>query len=377
MNIITLPITEKVLLILLFFSWLIQLTFFLKRVLPLAFYKQKEGNIQAYPPVSVIICAKNEAENLRKFLPTILNQDYPDFEVIDNNDCSEDDTESVLAKLKLEYPHLYSTNIPLDKIFSHGKKLAISLGIKAAKHDHMAFTDADCKAESDKWLQQLMGGFSDPTKEIVLGFGGYEKKKGFTNLLVRYDTFFAAIQYLGYALSGKPYMGVGRNLAYKKSLFTKNNGLQSHIHIASGDDDLFISETATKNNTSVVIYPTAHTTSVPPHTLREWKDQKSRHLTTANHHKKRIQFSLLLEISSRIILLSIAIYLIFFNIFALLATFAIVSKYMIQLFLWKKAAKQLNQGNLYWSVLFFDWFHPIILLWAYSGNIRRNKKRWK
>ena len=377
MNIITLPITEKVLLILLFFSWLVQLTFFLKRVLPLAFYKQKEGNIQAYPPVSVIICAKNEAENLRKFLPTILNQDYPDFEVIVVNDCSEDETESVLAKLKLEHPHLYSTNIPLDKIFSHGKKLAISLGIKAAKHDYMAFSDADCKAESDKWLQQIMGGFSDPSKEIVLGFGGYEKQKGFTNLLVRYDTFFAAIQYLGYALSGKPYMGVGRNLAYKKSLFTKNNGLQSHIHIASGDDDLFISETATKNNTAVVIYPTAHTTSVPPRTLREWKDQKSRHLTTATRHKKRIQFSLLLEISSRIILLSIAIYLIFFNIFALLATFAIVSKFMIQLFLWKKAAKQLNQGNLYWSVLFFDWFHPIILLWAYSGNIRRNKKRWK
>ena len=377
MNISSLPIVETILLGLLVFSWIIQLSFYIVRVIPLAFYKRKESDLQKQPPTSVIICAKNEAKNLKEFLPTILTQKYEDFEVIVVNDCSEDETELVLAELKLKFPHLYYTNIPLDRKFSHGKKLAISLGIKAAKHEHMVFTDADCKVESDLWLQQIMNGFSNPSKDIVLGFGGYEKRRGFTNLLVRYDTFFAAIQYLGYALSGKPYMGVGRNLAYKKTLFNKNKGLQSHIHIASGDDDLFISETADKKNTAVVIHPKAHTLSIPPLTLRKWKDQKSRHLTTATHHKKSIQFSLLLEISSRLILLSVAIYLILINTFVIITTLAIVSKFTIQLFLWRKIAKQLEQGKLYWSVLIFDWLHPVMLLWAFLANTRRNKKRWK
>ena len=377
MNLHALPIIETSLLGLLILSWIIQNLFYITRVAPLAFFKKNEGALKEHPPVSVIICAKNEANNLRKFLPSILNQKYKDFEVVVVNDCSEDETELVLAELKLEFPHLYYTNIPLDRKFSHGKKLAVSLGIKAAKHEHMVFTDADCKAESNLWLQEMMEGFTHPSKEIVLGFGGYEKRKGFTNLLVRYDTFFAAIQYLGYALSGKPYMGVGRNLAYKKSLFNKNNGLQSHMHIASGDDDLFISETANKKNTAVVIHPVAHTTSVPPVSLRKWKDQKSRHLTTATHHKKSIQFSLILEICSRLILLSVGIYLILINTFVIIAALAIASKFTIQLLLWRKSAKQLDQGKLYWSVLIFDWLHPIMLLWAYLANTRRNKKQWK
>lgn len=377
MNLHALPIIETSLLGLLILSWIIQNLFYITRVAPLAFFKKNEGALKEHPPVSVIICAKNEANNLRKFLPSILNQKYKDFEVVVVNDCSEDETELVLAELKLEFPHLYYTNIPLDRKFSHGKKLAVSLGIKAAKHEHMVFTDADCKAESNLWLQEMMEGFTHPSKEIVLGFGGYEKRKGFTNLLVRYDTFFAAIQYLGYALSGKPYMGVGRNLAYKKSLFNKNNGLQSHMHIASGDDDLFISETANKKNTAVVIHPEAHTTSVPPVSLRKWKDQKSRHLTTATHHKKSIQFSLILEICSRLILLSVGIYLILINTFVIIAALAIASKFTIQLLLWRKSAKQLDQGKLYWSVLIFDWLHPIMLLWAYLANTRRNKKQWK
>lgn len=377
MEILTLPLEDKILLSLLVFSWLVQMLFYIRRVAPLSFYKQKSTEKTVQAPASVIICAKNEAENLQKFLPSILTQKYPDYEVIVVNDCSEDDTELVLARFKQQYPNLYYTTIPVDHKFSHGKKLAVSIGIKAANHEHLVFTDADCKAESDLWLHSMMQGFSSPSKEIVLGFGKYEKLKGWTNLLVRYDTFFAAIQYLGFALSRKPYMGVGRNLAYKKSLFNKNNGLQSHMHIASGDDDLFISESANKSNTSVVIHTDAHTVSTPPLTLRKWKNQKSRHLTTATHHKKSLQFCLFLENTSRIILLSTSIYLILINKFAEVAIIGIASKFMIQLYLWQRAAKQLGQGKLYWSLLLFDWLHPFMLLWAYFGNIWRNKRQWK
>lgn len=377
MNLLNFSIEEKVLLITLAISFIIQFYFLIFKNGKLAFFKPKAIETTTHPALSVIICAKNEASNLKQFLPTILQQDYPDYEVIVVNDGSEDDTELILSQFKQEYPHLYYTTIPIDRKFTHGKKLAVSIGIKAANNEHLVFTDADCYTNSNQWLKEMSKGFSNPKIEIVLGFGGYEKQKGFTNLLVRYDTFFTAIQYLSYALSRKAYMGVGRNLAYRKSLFTKNNGLLSHMHIASGDDDLFISQTATKDNTLVCISHNSHTVSIPPRNLRMWKDQKSRHLTTAHYHKTSTKFGLILEPISRFLLILSSIYLIFNNNFLIIATTILLSKYIIQLLLWRKVSKLLNQGRLYWSLLFFDIIHPLFLMWAYTSSLRRNKNRWK
>ncbi len=377
MNIIDLPLEIQIVSAVLLISFVIQLYHLLFRVRNLAFYKQGEVDNSFTPPVSVIICAKNESINLTNFLPSILNQDYPNFEVIVVNDGSEDDTELVLSKFKQEHPHLYYTSIPIDKKFTHGKKLAVSIGIKAANNEHLVFTDADCYAATDQWLKGMVSGFAKENKEIVLGFGAYKKEKGFTNFLIRYDTFYIAIQYLSYALKRRPYMGVGRNLAYKKSLFTQNRGMSSHMHIASGDDDLFISETATKNNTSIVVNPSAHTFSLGPQNLSRWKDQKSRHLTTAHYHKRRIKFSLFIEPFSRLFLIISAIFLILINKFVIIVGSLVFLKYLIQLILWRKISKLLNQGKLYWSLLFFDLLHPLFLLWAYLSSVRRNKNRWK
>jgi len=377
MNPINLTITEYILVSLLFFTWLQQMLFLIIRVRPLAFFKAKSPEKEITAATSVIICAKNEAENLKKFLPGILTQNYPDYKVIVVNDCSEDDTEMVLATLKTKYTNLYYTNIPLDRKFSHGKKLALTIGIKAATSKYLVLTDADCRVTGPNWLREIMQGFGHPGTELVLGFSPYEKSKGFTNLLTRYDTFYTAIQYLGFALSGKPYMGVGRNLAYKKELFIKNKGLQSHLHIASGDDDLFVRDTATKNNTTVVINYDAQTISIPPTSLRQWKEQKSRHLTTSGQYKNNIKWRLAMEPVCRLIFWGISIGLIIFNTFVWIAAGAILIKTGTQLFLWGRVSRQLNQPKINRAVILFEWLHPLILLWALTGNSRRNKKRWK
>ena len=360
------------------FGLLVQLWFLLVRVRPLAFFKQADTTTPFSEPVSVIICAKNEADNLEKFLPEILTQDYPEFEVIVVNDCSEDETEMVLARLKERFPKLYYTSIPVDRKFFHGKKLALTIGVKAANSEYLVLTDADCKPSGSQWLNQMAQGFSDRNKEIVLGFGGYEKRRGFINQLVRYDTFFAAIQYMGFALSRKPYMGVGRNLAYKKSLFIRNNGLKNHVHIQSGDDDLFVQETASKTNTTVVIHPEAQTISVPPQTLNTWRNQKMRHLTTTSLYKSGIKTELFLEPFSRIIFWLSAIVLIFFNTFALMAAGAMLFKWLIKIYLWSMISKKLNQGRIFWTMFWFEFLHPILLMWAFSGNLfSRSKSKWK
>ena len=362
--------------------FLFQLRFVFARVFRLATFHQKNksaGNDVAFTPlVSVIVCAKNEAENLTEFLPLILSQDYPEYQVVVVNDSSEDDSEMILAKMRLEYPHLYYTNIPLDRKFNHGKKLAISVGIKAASHDYLIFTDADCKPASNTWLKEMVHGFAPEGKEIVLGFGGYLRRKGFVNFLVRYDTFFTALQYMGFALSRKPYMGVGRNLAYKKELFLKNNGMRNHIKILSGDDDLFVKETANKGNVSVVPYANGQTVSIPPSGFKSWYFQKARHLSTSPYYKPSVKFELFLDPLSREIFWFMAFYMIIFNNFAIFAGGALFLNFIVKIIVWQKAAKTLNQGKLYWGVLIFDLIHPWFLLWAFFVNkFGRNKNKWK
>ncbi|ASB48106.1 glycosyltransferase [Alkalitalea saponilacus] len=360
-------------------SWFIQLWFLLVRIRPLAFHSLPAIQTEATntKPVSVIICAKNESENLEKFLPKVLTQEYPEFEVIVVNDCSEDDSEMVLARLKEKYPHLYYTNIPVDRKFSHGKKLALTIGVKAAKNNHLVLTDADCYPTSEKWLSGMMQGFKEG-KEIVLGVGTYEKQSGFANLLTRYDTFVTAIQYLGYALSKKPYMGVGRNLAYKKELFVKNNGVKSHSHILSGDDDLFVQSVANKHNTEIIINPEAQTISTPPGNLSGWRRQKARHLTTAPYYKGSIKRALFSDLITRQILIAFTILLIIFNTFAIIAAGLFLFMFVIRLLFNRNISIKLAQGRLHWWMLIFEFIHPWYLLWAQLANLfSRKKSKWK
>lgn len=265
----------------------------------LLFYKKKERS-SSTEPVTIIICAKNEAEKLLKFLPGVLTQDYPEYEVVVVNDCSEDDTEIVLEQLMKDYPRLRTTYIKKDEKFTHGKKLALSVGIKSAKNELLLLTDADCFPETNKWLASMVNNFSEKT-DIVLGYGGYMKSPGLINKLIRFDTVFIAMQYLSFALSGMPYMGVGRNLAYRKSLYFKNKGFASHSHLKSGDDDLFINEVGKSKNTSIEFRKESYTRSTPENSFFDWIFQKKRHLTTGNYYKPLHKFVLVLEPLTRIL----------------------------------------------------------------------------
>ena len=265
--------------------------FLLMYVRRLAFYKAPAIEHNFSEGVSVVICARNEALNLRKHLPFVLNQKYPNFEVVVVDDGSSDATEKVLAHYAGEFSNLRIVRIDPKYKEGKGKKYPLSVGIKNAKYEYLLMTDADCYPRSERWIQQMANGFAQG-KEIVLGYGKYERRAGFLNQLVQWDTFFVALQYFSFALAGKPYMGVGRNLAYTKSLFEKVKGFESHRHIMSGDDDLFVMEAATKNNVAIVVEHDAHTVSRNKENFKEWYRQKCRHLTTGSAYKKGVLFRL-------------------------------------------------------------------------------------
>ncbi|MGI4730048.1 MAG: glycosyltransferase, partial [Janthinobacterium lividum] len=237
-------------------------------------------------PVSVIICARNEAENLRQNLPFILNQNYPDFEVVVVNDCSSDDSSYVLDHFKADHSNLKIVTVSEHRRFKTGKKFALTMGIKAAKNEHLLLTDADCLPASENWIQLMQQCFS-AEKEIVLGYSPYKKTSGFLNTFVRFETVKTASSYLAAALKNKPYMGVGRNLAYTKSLFFGAKGFAAHMHVLSGDDDLFINQNANAVNTTVQVDAEAHTFSETKTSLRAYYRQKKRHMGVGKYYKRR------------------------------------------------------------------------------------------
>lgn len=232
--------------------------------------------------LSVLICARNEAENLKKNLPFILAQTFPDFEIIVVNDASTDETAAVLADFQLKNSRLRVISSSEKK--SPGKKTALAEAIRAAKNDRLVLTDADCRPASPRWLEHMAAEFSDE-KQIVLGFSPYRREPGFLNAWIQFEACWTAVQYVAAARAGIPYMGVGRNLAYSKRLFEQAGGFQNHADLPSGDDDLFISAAANGQNTAVCLDPDSFVFSKPNTTWAAYVNQKKRHFTTGHRYR--------------------------------------------------------------------------------------------
>ncbi len=236
-------------------------------------------------PVSIIICARDEDENIARNLPGVLVQKYAStHEVVVVNDNSVDDSKYILQELKKTFKFLNVIELTQEAKLISGKKYPLSIGIKEAKYEIVLLTDADCVPSSENWLQKMQDGYTNGV-EVVLGYGGYHRLPGVLNKLIRFETFHSGLQYLSYAMAGIPYMGVGRNLSYKRDIFFRNKGFSSINHISSGDDDLFINKVATKTNTAVVLEPEAITLSNPKTSFSGWMKQKKRHYTTAKYYK--------------------------------------------------------------------------------------------
>ena len=236
-------------------------------------------------PISVLVCAKNEEENVITLIESLVEQNYPQFEIVLIDDASSDNTLEIFEEFEKLHSNIKLVKVENNEAFWGNKKYALTLGIKAAKNEYLLFTDADCLPSSKEWIATMSSQFT-VEKTIVLGYGAYEKIGGsFLNKIIRFETLLTATQYFSWAKLGKPYMGVGRNLAYKREEFFKVRGFMDHMKIRSGDDDLFINQAAEKKNTTVCYLPDSFTYSKPKTSFKEWFTQKRRHVSTAKHYK--------------------------------------------------------------------------------------------
>ena len=342
----------------------------------LAFFKVKKVPVSPEKrPVSVVICAKNEAENLQKYLPKILSQNYPNFEVIVVNDVSTDATAQILLSISTEYSHLKIVTLTSAERAVKGKKYALTKGIEVAKYPILLLTDADCEPASEFWIDSMQAYISDE-KSIGIAYGPMFKGKGWLNGLARIETINTAIQYFSFAIWGKPYMGVGRNLIYKKALFDKADGFNSHGHIASGDDDLFVSQIADARNVSIILNPETFMYSEAKTTLASYFRQKGRHLTTSSHYQ--LLHKALLSVYAWTLF---ALHFYFFILINLETNVnLVVFLYLIRLIIFWSVNfvifKKLKVFDLWWVLPIWDIIYLIYLTGLFPSLLFRNTSKW-
>jgi cellulose synthase/poly-beta-1,6-N-acetylglucosamine synthase-like glycosyltransferase len=358
-------ITEQVVLLVFLAGISVQLFYMLVYHARVAAGPSENRPPKEYPPLSIIICARNEENNLLDLIPIIMEQDYPDFEVIVMNDNSYDESEEILKALQVRYPRLRVTHLSEEKQRMQGKKFALALGIKAASNERLLLTDADCRPTSNQWLKQMATGFDSA---IVLGYSPYIRKNGFLNAMIRYDAFYSALFYLGAAMRGMTYMGVGRNLSYTKTLFFSVGGFKSHMHILPGDDDLFINEVARKGNTTVVYRRESHMLTFPKESWSEWFKQKRRHFSVSGHYHFKHRLLLVIWPLSWAIMILAAVGLLVAGIAPLLVISVLSLRYLIQFIIFRQAGRWLGDRDISYLAWILEAAYmllmPFVALWG-------------
>ncbi len=357
------------------FVLIVQLYFYLRYFRLLAFHKTSTDQHLREHPVSVIICARDEADEIEANLLGVLAQSYRStHEIVIVNDNSQDDTKYLLDGLYKDFKQLHIVELKQEAVHIPGKKFPLSVGIKSAKHELLLLTDADCIPTSEHWIKKMQNGFSEGI-EIVLGYGGYKKAKGILNKIIRFDTFHTALQYLSFALAGQPYMGVGRNLAYKKQLFFKQKGFASHHHLPGGDDDLFINGCANGLNTAVVVDKDAFTLSTPAKNWSTWVAQKERHNATGKFYKLKDRVVLGIYMVTHILFYPALVCAFYFLPMTWVLP-ALLLKLLVQGVVFYKAMHKLDEKDLFPYYILWDLWMILYYTYFMSSLWKKPKTQW-
>ena len=371
-----------VLFVLFFFIRFVIVLFSFRLLLKIKYVQTNPFLPKIFPSVSVVIAARNESENLKRNLPLVLTQNYRGkFEVIVVLDTCTDNSKAVIIDLKNRFKNLRYTEIFQEKKFDKYKKMAILLGVKAANFENLVFIDADCFPSSDKWLERISTKFVD--NDLIIGYGGISKTKGILNILQRYDTLYNSILYFTAALMVKPYMAVGRNMAYKKDLFYKVGGFKNHFHLPSGNDDLFVRDVANFAKTEICIHPDSFVFTESAVSFKSFFYKKIRHISTSYYYKLKDKLFLFVDALSRffytpLLLFSLIFYsfnnIYFVKIILLLA----VVKFLTELVIFLPIFKHFGENRLFWKIFWLEVIVPFIVgMGMIYERLKKNmKSKW-
>ena len=239
----------------------------------------------APPPISVVVAARNEVDALPALLDALDQQSHPSYEAIIVNDASTDETDTVAADWAADRP--YAQVVHVNDPTPPRKKHALTQGIAAAEHDLLAFTDADCTPPPD-WLTGLAAAHAATDDDSVLVGYSPLRGSGLLGYFSRYETLLHALYTVAAIGWDRPYMAVGRNLSYPRSVFEAVNGF-SHPggqESLSGDDDLFVQAVHRKNCATVrpLLDEKTFVPTDSPESWRDWWRSRRRHVSAGRHY---------------------------------------------------------------------------------------------
>ncbi|HTE33804.1 MAG TPA: glycosyltransferase [Chryseolinea sp.] len=327
-------------------------------------------------PISVIVCAHDEEENLNELIPLLLAQLHPSFEIIIVNDRSNDNTFDMLLAEASKDHRLRMVHVNRTPPHVDNKKYALTLGIKAARYEWILLTDADCRPVSPLWLSEMSKGFSDNT-DFVLGYSPYLLKPGLLNILIRFEAMLTGIQYISFASMGMPYMGVGRNLAYRRSKFLEVKGFNNILHVRGGDDDLYVNEYSNANNTTVCIEESAQVNSIPKQSWSDYFNQKVRHLSVGKRYRIGHRLVLGLFMVTWIVAWLSALVVVFSPVNYALVGGLFVLRMLALIILYVVASKKLGQKFEWWTIPLLDFIYAFYYLVTGLRALVTKKVKWK
>ena len=249
------------------------------------------------PPVSVVLAAQNDGDWLRQNLVYLLEQDYPDFEVVVVDYLSTDETQYILRLLAQNYSRLKVVTLTNNANGYQGLKYPFSIGIKTAQNDILLLAEPECipmDTTQFNWIRSMVSGYVHDHIDIVLGYCAIAYKPSLFNWLQQYDNLLYSVEYLGSAILRAPFTGNGRNLSYRRSLFLKNDGFIYHYNIPDGADDMFVNQNARPRNTAVVLSPESFTLVQPQPTLRQWHLYRRHRVSTHSFYSLPLKLRRLL-----------------------------------------------------------------------------------
>ncbi|MCQ2343176.1 MAG: glycosyltransferase [Paludibacteraceae bacterium] len=381
----SIALTDRILAIVLALLFVYQLYFYIRYIAaPIRqnrrARKQTMPETAEYPGVSVIVSARNEETNLTNYLQALVEQDYPKYEVIVVNDGSEDNTGAVLEEYQLKYANkMHVTFVPVEARITSSKKLALTLAIKAANYECLLLTDADCVPESNHWIREMVKGYmSSPETQIVLGYSPYFPTHDGINRIIRYETLFNGLHYLGRAIGRHPYMGVGRNMMYSRSMFMSNNGFSGLLMMRAGDDDLFVNKVATHRNTVAVCTPDSLCWSLAKTSFKEWIYQKRRHLSVSPHYKSSTRCMLGVEPLTRALWYMVVIAsCIWGSIYMTAAAAALcIIRWVVQIAVINAGARSFGEKTFGMEVIWYDICLPVLTAFLLSTQPKNQHTRW-
>ena len=333
-----------------------------------AFEKPSQKTIKK-TAVSVVIYAKNDAENLKAFLPSVIEQDYPNFEIVLINNASYDKTLKVMNHFAASHQNIKIVDVKNIEAFWGNKKYALTLGIKASKNDYLLFIDANCKPLSNKWIYEMSSNFSDK-KTIILGHKGFTKiKKSFLNKIIRFESSVKAISCFAFTKLGKPFIGVSNNIAYTKTMFFNANGFMNHIKVPNGEAELFVNQIANSTNTTICFSKESFTESMPATSFKHWFKQKKHDtlslLKYKQNHKILIGFIYITQLLFWFLIILLLSFAYKWHIVGSLLLFYLILQYII----YGISLKKLNENDLLIWIPFLELFLISVQLTIFIHNL--------